>query len=48
MNGGEKLIFLEIYRVVLMFLAICIIQERPDQNCHLALSLKDLEAVNKQ
>lgn len=45
--GERTLVFLEIYKVMLMFLAMHIIQER-SENFHLALSIKDLEAVHKQ
>lgn len=45
--GERTLIFLEIYKVMLMLLAMHIIQER-SENFHLALSIKDLEAVHKQ
>lgn len=45
--GERTLVFLEIYKVMLMFLATHIIQER-FENFHLALSIKDLEAGHKQ
>lgn len=45
--GERTLVFLEIYKVILIFLAMHIIQKR-SENIHLALSIKDLEAVHKQ